>query len=625
MKKMLWGALCLMMVAALALSSCNTTTVEKEKEGQTVTGKVTEKEASKETEGEEAETVAEEKGPEMVKDIKGRLVEKPRYGGTVRMCEASNPEHWDPYMHEHGGGGGRYWFQFVYGTFTVVDWSIDRSEYSFDSTTYNTPDQAVGQMMESYEHPDPLTYIVHLRKGMHFEDKPPANGREFTAEDVRRVVYRQLGMGEFSKEEGGAGRSPFYPADTWKCLIGGSVEVVDKYTVKFNLPKPNETFSEYWGTEIGIWMYAPEMYEAGGQDWGWEHVISIGPWRLVDYMPDVEVVFKRNPNFYYWDDNFPENMLPYPDNFRMSIIPDESTRLAALRTGKIDVYGPSWVQAEGLMKTNPELKWRKRISPAPCAVLDSTMKPWDDLRVRKAMQMAVDLEEITRDYYKGITDPYPFYFHKALGELWTPLEELPEETQEGFRYNPEKAKQLLTEAGYPGGFKQTFTISSTHNTEWRELTNLLISYWKDIGIETEINVIEPANYISYFTSTHGDLVWSWASGYWMPTQVLEYRYSKTWYNYGRTADPVFDKYRDDAMALPYGEERNRTMKEAAIYATSQFYHVACPVRAGYMFWQPWLKGYQGETCLGSWQQLPVILARAWVDQDLKYEMTGSRD
>ena len=618
MRKIAWLTLTLLMVAALVLSSCQAATVEEEKKTETVAGKVTEKEAAK---VEEEEVVEEEveAGPEMVRDVKGRLVEKPQYGGTVVKSTAGNPSGWDPWMTQTGGSDYLV-MGAVYEQLMGADWSADRSECDF--TGYYYPFRCTtGYSMESYEHPDPLTYIVHIRKGMRFWNKPPVNGREVTADDFKFCFDREQGWGEFAED----GKSPYYATAFWEQNLDptNAVEVVDKYTFIFHLKNPAPSFPEYWGMIESPWVYPRELVDTYGSGWTWEDVVGHGPWMIEDLVFDSSITYVKNPNYYGVDGNFPDNHIPYADRFKVPIIPDWSTRMAALRTGKIDQLPMGWEDGLMLQETDPQLNWVKTASICRAVEINNGKEPYTDIRVRKAMQMAINIPELAEAYYGGTADPYPFMAHpKVHPDYWTPLEELPEDCQEAFTFDPEGAKALLADAGYPNGFKQVMPLSGP----W-DLADLFIAYWEGIGIETEIRLMEGAAYSDFIYSGNADMVWIWSCGYWMPTQIYEYWYggqeTVPW-NFSNANDPIFNQYRKDILANPDAAERTRLIKEGFMYGVGQYFYTAGPVQVANVAWQPWLKGYQGEDRITSVAFGPTW-ARVWIDQDLKFEMTGARD
>jgi peptide/nickel transport system substrate-binding protein len=607
-KKIVWLAVSCLIVVALVLASC-AQEVEEEEEGKVVVGEVEEVE-----EEEEEEEVVEE-GPVMVRDVKGRLVEKPQYGGTVTVSASSNPSAWDPWR-SLSGGAADFALGSIYDVLQGGDWSVDRSECSY--LTKNILLQYTkGFSMESWDNPDPLTYIIYLRKGMYFQNKPPVNGREVTADDVKYSIDRIIGLGEFAE----AGPSPYVGLQGW--AVVESVEVVDKYTLAIHLKEASPMFPEYWGTEVTAFIHPREVVDQYGAEFTWEQAVGHGPWMIEDVVIDSGMTFEKHPNYYGWDENFPENRIPYADTFKVLIIGDWSTQLAAMRTGKIDLLWAGWEDAETLKETEPHLKWAR--CPGSCQVcnLNNSLEPYNDVRVRKAMQMAINLPEIAETLFGGNGDPYPMMASQAaMAAYFTPLDELPEDVQEGFHYNPERARELLTEAGYPNGFKQTMPLSAQS-----DLADLFIAYWEDIGIETEIRLMEGAAYSSFIYSGDQEMAWFWSCGTWHHLEVLNFWYggqaSVPW-NFANADDPVFNNLMDSIRTEPDMVERDRMFKEAFAYGTGQFFYTAAPSVDSYRFWSPWLKGYQGEIRLVVAAEGHTF-ARAWVDQDLKYEMTGTRD
>jgi len=610
----------MLIVVAMILSSCQAATVE-EKEGQTVTGKVTEKDAPKVEEEKEETIVEEEEGLEMVLDVKGRLVEKPQYGGTINITSSDDPRAWDGFMHLDGGVDYNV-MSCVYDTLWGGDWSVDRSEYGF--TGLYVPQQySRGYSAESWENPDPKTYIIHIRQGMKFQDKPPVNGREVVADDFKWSFDRILGLGDFA--DAGSANVGF---SSWDVVE--SIEVVDNYTFILHLKEPSPLLPEYFGTEICPWVQPHEVVDTYGNDFSWDQAVGHGPWQITDYTSGSSLFYDKHPNYYGWDDNFPNNQIPYADHLKILIIVDRSTVLAALRTGKIDqILHANPEEVNSLQDSNPEIVWKKTPNVARAFRINNSKKPYSDIRVRKAMQMAINLEELAEGYYNGTADPHPQILNEMLyPNLTTPFDDMPEDVQEAFTYNPEGARALLAEAGYPNGFQQTLEIANTSSTEYYELADLFSEYCRAIGIETEISVREYADYVSYTYSGQQQIcIHHGYGGYWMPMQVLTYHYGgqeETPWNYSNVDDPFFNELIDTIFAEPDPAERDRMTKEANLYGTSQFWDIVGPVQVNFRFWNPWFKGYSGENQITAVSRGPVW-ARVWIDQDLKYEMTGKRD
>ena len=152
--------------------------------------------------------------------------------------------------------------------------------------------------------------------------------------------------------------------------------------------------------------------------------------------------------------------MPYLDEVKFLLIPDASTRLSAFRTGKIGrLIGVTFDEATAIERTNPELLWNTALQVPYSFSMDVRKPPFDDIRVRHAMQLARDLETINNTMMGGLGDPGPYgILGPATIGFHTPFEEWPEEIKDNYAYDPERAKQLLAEAGYPNGFKTKLMI-----------------------------------------------------------------------------------------------------------------------------------------------------------------------
>jgi peptide/nickel transport system substrate-binding protein len=566
---------------------------------------------------EESET-SETTDKEMVLDPStGEMVEKPQYGGTINLRHNKPPKGYDPWRYRVG------WNQRIFGSvyeevFMGVDWAADRSKYPL--VMYAEIGATKGYIMESFEEPDPLTYIVHIRKGIKFQDKEPVFGRELTAHDIKYCMDRYLGYGEFVDQ----GPTPYVTFAYWDQEYIKELEVVDDYTVVIHMKKPAAVFTNYWGAWMSPWVYPREMVDTYGNDFGWEHVVGHGVWILDEYVTDVSVNFLRNPNYYQTDDKWPENKIPYADAMKIFIIPEWSTTVASLRTGKIDKLDMSITNGPlEIIASNPELQWIQHSGGCGVVNMRVDLEPYSDIRVRKAMQMAVNLPELAESLYEGFGGTYPSMINGfASPSLWTPLEELPEDCQEAFTYNPERAKELLAEAGYAEGFKQVFP----QHQEW-DLGTAFVAYWEAIGIETEMKMMETAAFNAFRYGGNHEICRHWSCN------SYETHVASTFFtggqasheqNFSNVDDPVFNKMWDDIFAEPDATKRSKLMKEAFAYGTCQFWYVAGPTGVGYKIWSPWLKGYSGESRMQGWGRTQVM-ARLWVDQDLKEEMIGVRD
>ena len=329
------------------------------------------------------------------------------------------------------------------------------------SINVQTSEYIVPLLAESWEQPDPLTVILHVRKGVYWHDKPPMNGRELTADDFVYNFHRATGTGSGFTEPGQHAKFLGYD-------VIESITATDKYTVEFKLKEDVTGKTFFGGFNIAQVIaasyysdiYPPEVIEEHGDAKDWRTIVGTGPFMLTDYVLDSSVTYKKNPNYWGNDPKYPENRLPYIDEMRILIIPEPATRMAALRTGKVDIVGAghdsrirSIDQVESLARTNPEIVLTKIWDRSDNSFgFSLTKEPFDDLRVRQAMNMSLDHETINATYFKGYGNWEPQgILSSDMTGYTTPFAEWPEEVKKYYTYDPEGAEALLDAAGLPRG------------------------------------------------------------------------------------------------------------------------------------------------------------------------------
>ena len=140
-------------------------------------------------------------------------------------------------------------------------------------------------------------------------------------------------------------------------------------------------------------------------------------------------------------------------------------------------------------------------------VLRTDQKPFDDIRVRRALNMAVNKDEIIKSFYNGNAELFAYPMHPAYEGYYEPLSAMPDSVKELFTYNPEKAKKLLAEAGYPNGF--TFKVqASAANPGHLDLLPMVAAYLEQVGVKIEIQPMEYAAFLSVMSNktSHGRLL-----------------------------------------------------------------------------------------------------------------------
>ena len=358
----------------------------------------------------------------------GEMVTAPEYGGTITYAmqvEPDNPDTGFKHFHAAASSG-------VVEKLGIGDWAFDREVFAFQ--TGYLPAQAIrGQLAESWETPDPVTYVFNIRKGVHWHNKAPMNGRELTAKDVEYNFHRMLGLGSgFTEKPEGA---------AWSNIDDIGIESVtaEGSTVVFRLNHLNFEALRTMLVDSSVGVFPPEVIEAHGDVTDWRNLVGTGPLMLTDWVEGSSITWEKNPEYWGVDEKFPHNRLPYVDKVVALVILEAPTQLAALRSGQIDLlgsFGDSQIrtidQAEKLQQTNPDIVlWPYSYRSETSFATNQTKPPMNDIRVRHALQMALDLETINQTYWRGWVDVTPQrWFGSAVIGYSTPFEEWPEEVKQ---------------------------------------------------------------------------------------------------------------------------------------------------------------------------------------------------
>jgi peptide/nickel transport system substrate-binding protein len=307
--------------------------------------------------------------------------------------------------------------------------------------------------------PDGLSYDFVLRKGIKFH-----NGEPVTAEDVKFSFERYHGAAHQLMKDNVA-----------------AIEVPDPQHVRFKLKKPWPDFITFYSSASGSGWIVPKKYvEQVGDDGFKKAPIGAGPYKFVSFTPGVELVLEAFDG--YW------RKTPTVKRLVMKVIPDEATRLAALKRGEVDIaYSIRSELAEELRRT-PGLALKPVVLQAPNWLYFPEQwdpkSPWSKLQVRQAANFAIDREGMSQALFLGyckITNsivPYTFDY------FWQPPAAV---------YDPAKAKKLLAEAGYPNGFDagQMYCDSSYAN-----MAEVSIDNFQQIGIRVQLQPIERAAFFA---------------------------------------------------------------------------------------------------------------------------------
>jgi peptide/nickel transport system substrate-binding protein len=552
----------------------------------------------------------------------------PRYGGFVTLVSSLAMTDFDE-VYGFFGTAAVHPMRLTNEELWVGDWTLgpagsNRVDWQSGSDSWDVKIGAVAESWDFSRITDGLM-VFKIRKGIHFGLNPNSeasrlvNGRELTADDVAYSL----------KELASNPRSYIYlnvPG-----LKAGEIAAPDKWTVTIKIAP--ETVEESLGrvTDCAS-IVPPEVVKKYGSMQDWRVSVGSGPFMLTDFVENGSATLARNPNYWGKDPIGPGkgNQIPYVDGVKVLIIPDASTREAALRTGRIDrIGGIDWEAGPTLMKQVPEIKYLQggRSAAGQTTHFRTDKAPFSDVRVRRALMMAIDWDALNKGLFGGnalmLTWPIgrvPDYIDAYLG-LDDP--EMPASVKELYNYNSNKSKAMLAEAGYPNGFKTSVICNS--NTTVIDYYSVLQNNWAKVGVELTIDPRETAVWNSIMRSRAYEQM---QYGSCAPTTSL-YRCLNYWGNALTNGSYVDDAKVKEARAqmakvvIKSQAEANKIHKELMKYVLDQAWAIPYPSPTSYVFWWPWIMNYHGESTLGYFNDNKWAMY-VWVDQDLKEKLTGRR-
>jgi len=430
-------------------------------------------------------------------------------------------------------------------------------------------------LAERWEEPDETTVVFHLRRGVRWHNKPPVNGRELTAEDVKFTYDR------FLSEKGNPLRFVLEPVDR--------VEVVDRYTVRFRLKEPFVWLLHILANPMNTWIVAREVVEKYGDLKKAETAIGTGPFTLERYEPNVRTVFRRHGDYFVPG-------LPWVDGVEWMVMEDESVQLAAYRTGQLDCAPwHQWVVRQqdlaALKKSHPQLVYRDFLSNVTHGIYMRTDKPpFNDVRVRRAVSHAVDRQAvIDAVFLKG--EPSPG-IARGLPE-WSPRIDQLGPGAKYYRHDAKEARRLLAEAGFPGGLKTQLNVTAGYGNDIVDTFQLVQRQLKESGIEAEIRMQEYGAYMSTtFQGKFEGMALGPFSIAWEPHSILYGMYMpEQSRNSSHVNDPKIAGMLREQMRTRDVEARRKLIFDIHRYAAEQQHYVYLYSPGLTASWQPYVKNY----------------------------------
>jgi peptide/nickel transport system substrate-binding protein len=412
----------------------------------------------------------------------------------------------------------------------------------------------------SWQATGPTVWRFRLRPGVLFHDGTP-----FTADDVVFSIERALG-----------------PTSQRSFQLKGvkAARKVDDLTVDFVLDAPDAVLPEkLQGLAImsRAWSVANRVEKAqdfnGKQEtFAVRHANGTGPFRVERFEPDVRTVLRRNPRWWGWGDKRSGNV----DEVTLVAIRSDATRLAALVSGEIDlVLDPPYqdidrLKREGAIRLMQTVdlgqqyltfdQARDELEGSDARIDGQPRNPFKDVRVRRAVYHALDVELITQKVLRGQAVP--------TGAFLSPkVDGSPAELDKRLPYDPARAKALLAEAGYPNGF--TVTLDCV-NVPWREaVCQAMTAMLTKVGIRASLRTSTTNQFFPKLTGATASFMefgWTPNPDAWASLNALFRTWDKSGggtFNAGRYSNPALDQL-IDGMRVEPDLTRRRAMVGVAL-------------------------------------------------------------
>lgn len=365
---------------------------------------------------------------------------------------AAEPVKLDP----HNSGDGASFYVYDYMLEGLVGWDRDSKLAPALATSWEFSEGGI-------------QFIAYLRKGVTFHD-----GTDFNSQAVKvnfdRIIDSTLKLIAYS---------------AFKDIID-SVDIIDDYTVKFNLKKPHASFVyDLAGTYAKI--ISPSLVDRTPNDVA-VYPVGTGPFKFVEWVPGERIIVDAYDN--YWEGR------PELDRIVFKPIPEETSRVAAVEAGNVDVILGFPLQDLERLQESCKLQ----VLTNPCGLpayhfqLNMRKEPLTDIRVRHALNYAIDKETIVRTVYRGLA--------RSLDSPLGPG--VPAHTTVGtYEYNPDKARELLAKAGYSEGLRLVLWTGGKYLMDL-ELCEAVANYLEDVGIDVEIVSMDWATYLAKIRSPSPD-------------------------------------------------------------------------------------------------------------------------
>ncbi len=373
----------------------------------------------------------------------GPVVAQQHVGGTLVYAAGADPDSLDPANTDSNPG-------------EAIGRMMNNFLVRFDARLHIQPDLATSWTTSK----DGLTWTFKLRKGVKFHDDTP-----FNAEAVRYNFDRFLGPEKPLKA-------------SLHAAIIEAVEVVDDSTVRFRLKVPFAFFLNNLAHSASA-MVSPAAHKKWGKDLTL-HPVGTGPFKFVEWVRGDHITLVRNDDYFDGKARL--------DKVIVKTVREDSARVLGLEAGDYDLIVRIPPEDVGRLTRQKAIRIDAAQSNRALRIgINASKKPFDNVRVRQAVNYAVDKESIVKNIYQGFAMVIP----TMVGPLNTGYAPV-----KGYPYDPAKAKRLLAEAGYPNGFKTTLWTPKGRYLKDFELAQAVQQQLRSVGVEAGLETFEWAAYLS---------------------------------------------------------------------------------------------------------------------------------
>jgi peptide/nickel transport system substrate-binding protein len=471
----------------------------------------------------------------------------PKTGGRLQELNTGEPDQYDP--HRDAGYPGLLVMASVYNAMLRTRLPIGK-----DFTVE-------GDLAETLpEQPDDKTYIFKLAPGIKWQNVDPTNGRAMTADDIVKNFERIV-----------TPKADFVLKPMFDLI--DKMEAVDERTVKMTLSEP---YGQFIVNAADIWakVIPPELYDG---DKAKVKPVGSGPFIFKEAKQGVGQTLDKNPDYF-------RKGQPYVDGIDMLIVTDNAVRAANFKAGSLDtLIGAPTQIIEELRADYPKATYDKRFSVMNPVMINNSVPPFNDVKVRQALYYAMDPALITQLAYEGLAEtgqPIPVWLRRYnLPENKIPTRDV------------KKAKDLLKAAGHENlkFVDKTFTAGSGYFG-----TLQLQQSFKEAGIDMEVQELEWADWRLNVYGAKGDFEVTIGGefDYISPDrQLYNAFFSKGSANNRHVNDPKLDKLLLDARRELDTDKQVDRYKEAAQYLVDNAISLWMPQGLGWVATQEWVKGW----------------------------------